>query len=111
MIRLLVVVALATLLPPGGPGVHARGVDGDFQAVAGEMGSGMPSCCAPAPAAGDALPCAGAGGASCPASAVPTDPSPGVVRGGDAVPAAGTAARYRSPTLPGLFRPPIATRT
>lgn len=107
MIRLLVVVALVTLLPPGGPGLYAQPVNEDPRVVAGESDSGVPPCCAPAPAAGDVLPCA----ASCPVPAVPTDSSPGVARVGDGVPAAGATVRYRSPTLPGLFRPPIATRT
>lgn len=109
MIRFLLVVALVAIPPFGGPGAHARLANEVPHAVAGEAGGAMPPCCAPAPAAGDALPCAGA--VSCPAPALPPAASPGVARVGDTIPAAGATARYRSPTLPGLFRPPIVTRT
>lgn len=111
MPRLLPVAVLAAILPLGGPGVYAQPPDENPYAVAGEAGSGGPPCCDPAPAAGDALPCAGSGAASCPVPAVPTDASLGVARVGDLVPAAGATVRYRSPTLPSLFRPPIVIRT
>lgn len=107
MIRFLLVVVLVAILPFAGAGAYAQHADEEPYAVAGEAGNGMPSCCAPAPPAGDALPCAG----SCPAPALPTAASPGVVRVGDTIPAAGATARYRCPTLPGLFRPPIVIRT
>lgn len=108
MNRILLVIALGAILPLGGAGVHVQLADGEPYAVAGEA-DGMPPCCAPA--AGDALACAGPGTLSCSAPAVATATSLRLARVGDSVPAAGATARYRSPTLPGLFRPPIAART
>lgn len=109
MFRILSIAVLAAILPLGGPAVHALLAHGEPYTVAGEA-DGMPSCCVP-PTAGDALRCAGTGGASCPAPAMPADRIAGVIRAGDTAPAADTPGRYRAPTLPGLFRPPIATRT
>lgn len=110
MIRLLLIATLATVLPLGGPGMYAQAAGGDSHAVAGAVGSAAPPCCAPAPAAGDALPCAGSGGGYCPAPAVLTDASLVAARIRNTTPVATGPGAYLSPALPGLFRPPNTTR-
>lgn len=110
MIRLLLIATLATVLPLGGPGNYAQAAGEGSHAIAGAVGSVGSPCCAPPPAAGDALPCAGSGAASCPAPAVLTDASLVVGGIGNTIPVATGPGAYLSPALPGLFRPPNTTR-
>lgn len=110
MPRLLLVAVLAAVLPLGGPGMYAQAAGEGSHAIAGAMGSAAPPCCVPAPAAGDSLPCAGSGAASCPAPAVLTDASLVAAGIGNTIPVATGPGAYLSPALPGLFRPPNTTR-